>query len=107
LISHKELNLFIFLQKKFIHLRFAAKRQQKIIAAASSRPKYIPTVSVVPSKPSMSNLFLNRINDQILDTLYNHMISINLIPHIHPKNLINTTTDHIKTLKGHNEKNGT
>ncbi len=94
------------MQKKFNNLRSTATHQQKINAAASSRPKSIPAVSVVPSKPSISNLFLNRINVQALDTLYNH-ISNNLIPLIHPKKLINITADHIKTLKSHNEKNST
>jgi hypothetical protein len=95
------------LQEKFYNLKSGTKRQKKRIAARSSLPKPIQVVPVVPAETSNSNLFLNRIKGQFLETLYNQMISHNLLPHINTKNLVYITADQIKPLKSYNEKNGT
>ncbi len=63
--------------------------------------------SAGPSKPSKSSLFLNRISHEFLETLYTQTVSINLVPHVNPQNLVYITANHLKTLKSPNEENGT
>ena len=83
------------------------KRERKQTTASDSCQKYAPVVPLsVPSEPSNPNLFLKRMSDEFVETLYTQMISPKLVSHANPKNLVYITADHLKILKSPNEKNG-